>query len=192
MMQNEFEALVGETVSPEDYRDTIEYIYTNSTEYGTKEAVADFFKASGIDRMDDYASFMRGTYEIWSRLPGGEFPGREATKKMLEKALAPDTNPADEVDVYDWDFRCFLRHLSCLLLHYGPETMHKASLIAKELYANPTLKALTQSLADKKCDQADNYAWTLQGHIGNGDPMTDVTDYSRLYLDVLQTMGYNI
>lgn len=192
MMQNEFEALVGETVSPEDYKDTIEYIYMNSTEYANKEAIADFFIASGIDRMNDYASFMRGTYEIWSRLPGGEFPGREAIKKMLEKALAPDTTPADEVDVYDWDFRSFLRRLSCLLLHYGPETMHKASLIAKELYANPTLKALTQSLADKECDQTDNYAWTLQGHIGNGDPLTEVTDYSRLYLDVLETMGYII
>ncbi|MBO5969941.1 MAG: hypothetical protein J6S14_15745 [Clostridia bacterium] len=192
MMQNEFEALIGETVTPEDYRDTIEYIYMNSTEYGTKEAVVEFYKTSGIDRMDDYASFMRGTHEIWSRLQGGEFPGIEATRKMLEKALAPDTNPADEVDVYDWEFRTFLRRLSCLLMGYGTDTMHKASLIAKELYANPTLKALTQSFADKKCDQADNYTWILQGHIGSGDPLSEVTDYSRLYLDVLETMGYNI
>lgn len=51
MMKNEFEALLGKTVTREDY-DVIEYVYTNSNFFSNangKQEVTDFYKALGME-----------------------------------------------------------------------------------------------------------------------------------------------
>lgn len=52
MMKNEFDTLIGITISPESY-ERIEYVYMNSDKFNTKQEIADFYKKHDMNGIEN-------------------------------------------------------------------------------------------------------------------------------------------
>lgn len=191
MMQSEFEAMTHVAIQHEDYAKTIEYIYMYSAEYPEKEDVARFFLDYGLNRMEDYAEYMRATEVIWTNLPNGVFPGVEAMKKLVEKALEPEPEETP-VDIWDWEFRTFLRDISRILQDAPPDIIRNVTTNALQMYKDKTLVTMTKIFAQKHLDQIEDRCWDMQSFLGDNNPIAALVDYNSIYINTLRELGYEI
>lgn len=191
MTREEFEAMTHVAIQHEDYAKTIEYIYMYSAEYPEKDDIARFLLDYGLNRMEDYAEYMRDTHAIWTNLPNGEFPGVEAMKKLVEKALAPEPQ-TEPVDIWDWEFRSFLRDISRILHDVSGDVIQNITRNALQMYEDKTLVALTKTFAEKNLTQIEDRCWDMQSFLGDNRPIANLVDYSQMYLSIVRELGYNI